>query len=60
MAALAMPIHTPNGNRNAVSVNTHINIRPVAILEQLLVLWLLIKAETIDTITIIFFHENLD
>ena len=60
MAALAMPIHTPNGNRNAESVNTHINIRPVAILEQLLVLWLLIKAETIDTITIIFFHENLD
>ena len=60
MAALAMPIHTPNGNRNAESVNTHINIRPVAILEQLLVLWLLIKAETIDAITIIFFHENLD
>ena len=60
MAALAMPIHTPNGNRNAESVNTHINIRPVAILEQLLVLWLLIKAETIDTITIIFFHKNLD
>ena len=57
MAALAMPIHTPNGNRNAESVNTHINIRPVAILELLLVWWQLIQAETIDTITIIVFTK---
>ena len=57
MATLAMSIHTPNGNRNAESVNTHINIRPVTILEQLLVRWQLIQAETIDTITIIVFTE---
>ena len=33
MATSAMPIHTSSGNRNAESVNTHINIRPVALLE---------------------------
>ena len=57
MATLAMSIHSPSGNRNAESVNTHINIRPVTILEQLLVRWQLIQAETIDTITIIVFTE---
>ena len=57
MATLAMSIHTPSGNRNAESVNTHINIRPVAILEELLVLWQLIHAETVDTITIIVFRN---
>ena len=57
MATLAMSIHTPSGNRNAESVNTHINIRPVTILEQLLVRWQLTQAETIDTITIIVFTE---
>ena len=57
MATLAMSVHTPSGNRNAESVNTHINIRPVTILEQLLVRWQLIQAETIDTITIIVFTE---
>ena len=39
MATLVMLIHTPSGNRNAKSVNTHINIHPVAILEQLQVRW---------------------
>ena len=53
MATSAMSIHTPSGNRNADSVNTHINIRRVTILEQLLVRRQLIQAETIDTITII-------
>ena len=57
MATPVMLIHTPSGNRNAESVNTHINIRPVTILEQLLVRWQLIQAETIDTITIIVFTE---
>ena len=37
MATSAMLIHTPSGNRNAESVNAHINIHPVAILELLLV-----------------------
>ena len=57
MATSAMSIHIPNGNRNAESVNTDINIRPVSILEQLLVRWQLIQAETIDTIRIIVFTK---
>ena len=57
MATSVMLIHTPSGNRNAESVNTHINIHPVAILELLLVQWQLIKAETIYTITIIMFKK---
>ena len=57
MATSAMLIHTPSGNHDAESVNTHINICPVAILEQLLVRWLLIQAETIDTIAIINFRK---
>ena len=57
MVTSAMLIHTPSGNLNAESVNTHINIRPVAILELLLVWWQLIQAETIDTITIIVFTK---
>ena len=57
MATSVMLIHTSSGNRNAESVNTHINIRPVAILELLLVWWQLIQAETIDTITIIVFTK---
>ena len=32
MVNSAMSIHTPSGNRNIELVNTHINIRPVAIL----------------------------
>ena len=32
MATSAMSIHTSSGNRNAESVNTHINIRPVTII----------------------------
>ena len=55
MATPVMSIHTPSGNRNAESVNTHINIRPVTILEELLLRWQLIQAETIDTITLIVF-----
>ena len=57
MATLAMSIHTPSRNYNAESVNTHINIHPVAILERLLVRWQLIQPETIDTITIIVFTK---
>ena len=57
MATSAMSIHIPNGNRNAESVNTDINIRPVSILEQLLVRWQLIQAETIDTIMITVFAK---
>ena len=57
MATSVMLIHTSSGNRNAESVNTHINIRPVAILELLLVWWQLIQAETINTITIIVFTK---
>ena len=53
MATSAMSIHTSSENRNAESVNTHINIRRVTILEQLLVRRQLIQAETIDTIAII-------
>ena len=41
-------------NGNAESVNTHINIYPVAVLGQLLVRQQLIQAETIDTIMIVF------
>ena len=48
MATSAMLVHTPSGNHNAESVNTHLNIDPVAILELLLVRWQLIQAETID------------
>ena len=57
MATSAMSIHIPSGNCNAESVNTDINIRPVSILEQLLVRWQLIQAETIDTIRIIVFTK---
>ena len=57
MATSAMSIHIPSGNRNAESVNADINIRPVSILEQLLVRWQLIQAETIDTIRIIVFTK---
>ena len=57
MATSAMSIHIPSGNRNAESVNTDINIRPVSILEQLLVRWQLIQAETIDTILITVFTK---
>ena len=35
MATSAMSIHTPSGNRNAESVNTHIKIHPVAILQSI-------------------------
>ena len=42
---------------NAKSVNTDINIRPVPILKQLLVRWLLAQAETMDTIMIIVFTK---
>ena len=51
MGTSAMSIHTPSGNRNTESVNTHINIRPVAISEQLL------RWQTVDTITIIVFRK---
>ena len=57
MATSAMLIHTPSGNSNAESVNTHIKIQPVAVLELLLVRWQLMQAETIDTITIIVFTK---
>ena len=57
MASPAMSIHTCSRNGNAESVNTYINISPVAIL--LLVRWYLIQAETIDTIIIIFFTKIL-
>ena len=57
MATSAMLIHTPSGNCNAESVNTYINMHPVAILELLLVRWQLMQAETIDTITIIVFTK---
>ena len=57
MATSAISIHTPSGNCNTESVNTHIKIHPVAILELLLVWWQLIQAETdYDKC----FHENLD
>ena len=54
MATSAMSIHTPRGNRR---IHIYINIRHVAILEQLLVRWQLIQAETIDTIMIIVFTK---
>ena len=57
MATSAMSIHTPSGNRNAESVNTHINIHPVAILELLLVRWQLIQTETIDRVAITVFMK---
>ena len=57
IATLAMSILTPSRSCNAESVNTHINIRLVAILEELIVLWQLIHAETVDTITIIVFRN---
>ena len=57
MATSAMLIHTPTGNRNAESVNTHINIRLVTVFEKLLVQWQRIRAETIDRNTIIFFEK---
>ena len=37
VATLAMLIHTPSGIRNTESVNIHINIRPVSVLEESLV-----------------------
>ena len=57
MATSAMPIHTPSGYRNATSMNTHINIHPVAILELLLVRWQLIQTETIDRVAITVFMK---
>ena len=57
MATSAMSIYTPSGKCNAESVNTHLNIHPVAILELLLVQWQFIQAETIDAITIIVFMK---
>ena len=57
MATSAMSIHIPSGNRNAESVNAHINLQPVAMLDQLLVRWQLVQAETINTITIILFTK---
>ena len=57
MATSAISIHTLSGNCNAESVNTHINMHPVTILELLLVRWQLIQVETIDTITIIVFTK---
>ena len=57
MDTSAMSTHTPSGNRNTESVNTHISIRPVVISEQLLVRWQLIQAQTVDTITIIVFAK---
>ena len=52
MATLALSIYTPGENHNAESMNTHINI-----LEELLVRWQLMQAETIDAITIIVFTK---
>ena len=46
-----MLIHTPSGNHNTESVNTHINIRTVTSW------WQLIQAETVDTITLIVFTK---
>ena len=57
MAISTMSIHTASKNHNTGSVNTHINIRPVAILEQLQVWWQLIQTETVDMITIIIFTK---
>ena len=57
MATSAMSIHTPSGNNNAESVNTHINICPVAISIELLVQWQLIQAETINRVTLIVFRK---
>ena len=50
--------YTLSGNRNTESVKTHIiGIHPVAISEQLLVRLQLIKAETVDTVTLIIFTK---
>ena len=57
MATSAMLIRTLSGNCNAESVNTRINMHPVAILELSLVRWQLMQTETIDTITIIVFTK---
>ena len=46
-----------HGKLHFLCSDTHINIHPVAILEQLLVLWQLIQPETIDTITITVFTK---
>ena len=51
MATSAVLIHTPNGNHNSESVNTHITIRPVVISEQLLT----VRYDYDNC-----FHENLD
>ena len=55
MATSAMSIHTPRGNRR---IHIYINIRHVAILEQLLVRWQLIQAETIETIMVTVFTKS--
>ena len=58
MATSAMSIHTPSGNHNTESVNTHINICHVAISGQLLVRLQLIQAGAVDYDNC--FHKNLD
>ena len=57
MATSVMSIHTPRGNWNIELVNTYISMHPAGLLEQLLVWWQLILAETIDSITIIVFTK---
>ena len=57
MATSAISVHTPSGNSNTELVNTYKSIHPVALLEQLLLRWQLIQAETIDTISIIVFTK---
>ena len=56
----AMSMHTPSENRNAESVNIHMNIRPVAILEELLVRWQLVQAVNHRFDYDNCFQENLD
>ena len=60
VATSAMSIHTPSGNRNAESVNIHINIRPVAILQELLLRWQLVQAGNHRFDYDNCFQENLD
>ena len=57
MATSAISVHTPSGNSNTELVNTYKSIHPVTLLEQLLLRWQLIQAETIDTISIIVFTK---
>ena len=61
MATSAMSIHTPSGNRNAESVNTHISIHPVAILEQL-VTSTVVNDRSLNNRCDYYncFHKNLD